>query len=409
MKYLVLLCDGMADTPCPELNGKTPMEAAYKPHMDSLAAISQVGTVQTVPTGMSPGSDVANLSVLGYDVSQCYTGRSPLEAANTGVEMAEDDVAFRCNLVTLSEQPAYPDKTMVDYCAGDIHTAQADIIIQALQQEFGGGEFDFYTGTAYRHCLIWHKGKVELGKLTPPHDIPGQRIGDYLPAHPDAAPLLDLMRKSVAFMASHPQIVAVNRQRIEQGLSPANAIWLWGQGKRPRLQDYYERFQVKASMISAVDLLKGIGRLANMQVCQVEGATGYIDTNYIGKMTAAFEELKRGQDFVYIHIEAPDECGHRGEVANKVRAIEDIDRLVLGPLLQRLPELGDFTLLILPDHPTPLAVRTHTADPVPYLLYRSNVTITSGLTSFTEASAAATGHHFPVGHQLMPFVLKGQQ
>lgn len=397
MKYVVLLCDGMADTPCPALNGQTPMEAAHKPNMDALAAKAEVGRVRTVPDGLAPGSDVANLAVMGYDTRECYTGRSPLEAANIGVELADDDVAFRCNLVTLSDEEDYTGKTILDYCAGDIHTADADPIIRTIQEQLGGGDFDFYTGTAYRHCMVWHGGKTELGKITPPHDITGKKIAGYLPSHPDAAPILDLMRRSVDILRDHP----VNRQRIEKGLPPANAIWLWGQGKRPQLQNFLERFGLKGSVVSAVDLLKGIGRLAGMHVCEVPGATGYIDTNYTGKTRAALQELKDGQDYVYIHVEAPDECGHRGEVQNKVKAIEDIDRLILGPLLKELPALGDYTLMVLPDHPTPLDIRTHVATPVPYLLYRSNAEQDSGVSIFSENTAAQTGIYVDPGYTLI--------
>lgn len=402
MKYVVLLCDGMADTPNPALSGRTPMEAAHKPHMDALAAKAEVGRVRTVPDGLAPGSDVANLAVMGYDTRECYTGRSPLEAANIGVELADDDVAFRCNLVTLSDEPAYTDKTILDYCAGDIHTADADPIVKTLQEALGGGEFDFYTGTAYRHCMVWHGGKTALGKITPPHDITGKKIADYLPAHPDAAPILDLMQRSVDILKDHP----INRERAAKGLNPANAIWLWGQGNRPQLQNFHERFGLNGSVVSAVDLLRGIGRLAGMNVCQVEGATGYIDTNYTGKMQAALQELQNGQDYVYIHVEAPDECGHRGEVQNKVKAIEDIDRLILGPLLQELPKLGDYTVMVLPDHPTPLDIRTHVATPVPYLLYRSNAEQDSGIKSFTEQTAETTGLLIDPGYTLIDRALQ---
>ncbi len=393
MKYAIVLCDGMADLPCPALDGLTPMALAHKPTMDWLAAHGEVGTVRTVQEGMSPGSDVANLTVMGYDTQECYTGRSPLEAANIGIELGEDDVAFRCNLVTLSGEADYAKKTMADYCAGDIHTAQADAIIRTVQEAFGGGEFDFYTGTAYRHCMVWHGGKTALGKITPPHDITGRVIGEYLPLHPDAAPLLAMMEKSCALLADHP----VNRERAAQGLNPANAIWLWGQGKRPRLQNYRERFGVNASVVSAVDLIKGIGRLAGMTVCDVEGATGYIDTNFAGKAAAAIAELRRGQDFVYVHLEAPDECGHRGEAENKVRSIEEIDRQVLAPLLDALRGMGDFRLMVLPDHPTPLTIRTHTAQPVPYLLYASDGSAGPGAAPFTEATAQAAGRHTEEG------------
>lgn len=402
MKYIILLCDGMADRPCEELQGKTPMEVAYKPTMDRLATCSELGVVSNVPDGMSPGSDVANLSVLGYDPADCYTGRSPLEAANIGIELSDDDVAFRCNLVTLSDEDDYAQKTMVDYCAGDIHTAQADEIIKAVQEAFGGGEFDFYTGTAYRHCMVWHGGKTALGKLTPPHDITGRVIGEYLNTSEAVKPLMDMMVKSTELLADHP----VNVKRREQGLAPANAIWLWGYGKRPLLQKFYDKFGVKGAMVSAVDLLKGIARLSDMRVCEVEGATGYLDTNFEGKLNAAVEALQAGDDLVYIHLEAPDECGHRGEIQNKVKSIEEIDRRVLAPLLERVKEIDDFSLLILPDHPTPLSIRTHSSDVVPYLLYRSNAEGQPQAVSFTEEAAAATGNVVERGCDMMKRLLQ---
>lgn len=398
MKYIVLLCDGMADRPCEGLQNKTPMQAAHKPCMDRLAATAEVGMTYTVPEGMAPGSDVANLSVLGYRPQECYTGRSPLEAANIGVEMTDDDVAIRCNLVTLSDEENYADKTMVDYCAGDIHTAQADEIIRSLQEAFGGGEFDFYTGTAYRHCVVWHGGKTAISTLTPPHDISGRPVKEYLPSHPDAQPLRELMEKSAALLRDHP----VNVKRREAGENPATSVWLWGHGKRPALQNFTERFGVKGAMVSAVDLLKGIARLGGMQLCEVKGATGYIDTDFVGKREAALDALRNGCDMVYIHIEAPDECGHRGELQNKVRAIEEIDRQVLAPLVEAMKDIDDFSLLIMPDHPTPLCIKTHSADPVPYLLYRTTgVKNASGVSTFTEATAAATGVVTEVASDLM--------
>lgn len=402
VKYIVLLCDGMADRPCDDLQGKTPMEAADKPTMDSLVPFSEMGVAHTVPVGMAPGSDVANLSVLGYNPKDCYTGRSPLEAANIGVDLADDDVAFRCNLVTLSDENDYAKKTMVDYCAGDIHTAQADEIIRTVQEEFGGGEFDFYTGTAYRHCLVWHGGKAKLAQFTPPHDISGQVIGEYLSKEADAAPLIRMMQQSTELLKDHP----VNRARMEKGQNPANAIWLWGHGKRPKLQKFEEKFGVRGAMISAVDLLKGIARLSDMDVCEVEGATGYLDTNFSGKMQAAFEALSGDCDLAYIHVEAPDECGHRGEVQNKVKAIEEIDRQILAPLLEKMEQVDDVSVLIMPDHPTPLSIRTHCAEPVPYLLYRSNAKAQQEAVSFTEANARATGNEVAHGFEMMNRLLQ---
>ena len=397
MKHIILLCDGMADRPQASLDNKTPMEAARKPAMDSLAQQGEMGLVRTVPPGMPAGSDVANLSVLGCDVAACYTGRSPLEAANIGVELADDDIAIRCNFVTLSDTESYNDAVMSDYCAGDIHTEEARQLIEALQKAFGGGEFDFHTGTAYRHCLVWHTGTDQLN-LIPPHDITGQPIAPHLNGHAAAPALLRLMQESRTLLAEHP----VNQARIHRGQPPANAIWLWGQGKRPRLESFERCFNRRGAIISAVDLLRGIGRLMDMQVPQVEGATGYIDTNYAGKLAATLAALDDSADFIYLHIEAPDECGHRGEVANKVHAIEDIDRLVLTPLLQELPKRGDFALLVLPDHPTPLDIRTHTADPVPFVLYRSSDAANKAQNvRFTEKTAAETGLLIDPGHTLI--------
>lgn len=401
MKYVVLLCDGMADYPIPSLGNKTPMEAATKPAMDSLAPFSEMGMMKTVPEGLPAGSDVANLSVIGYDPTECYSGRSPLEAANIGVEMKDTDIALRCNLVTLSDEPNYADKTMVDYCAGDISTKEADELVKVLQNNFGGNEFDFYTGTAYRHCLIWHNGTAELGKVTPPHDISGKVVGPYLPLDEAATPLYEIMKKSYDLLVNHP----VNKKRKENGLAPATSAWFWGQGIRPRLDNFEQKYGLKATMISAVDLLKGIGKLTGMDVRIVDGATGYVDTNFSGKKDAAIEALKNGSDYVYIHLEAPDECGHRGETDNKVKSIEKIDQLILKPLLEELPKIDDFTILVCPDHPTPLSIRTHVGDPIPYMLYRSNRPISSGQTTFSEKTAASTNIYLDKASSMLNHIL----
>lgn len=401
MKYVVILCDGMADLPRASLGNKTPMEVAYKPAMNALAALSEVGLATTVPADLPAGSDVANLSVLGYDPHSCYTGRSPLEAASIGVKLADDDMALRCNLVTLSDEPVFGDKRMLDYCGGNVSTAEADELIHALQQAFGGGEFDFYTGTEYRHCLVWHGCKRDFTALTPPHDISDRVIGPYLSTESTVAPLLRIMEQSVSVLKDHP----VNRKRAEKGLPPANAAWLWGHGRRPQLPTFKELFGLNGAMVSAVDLLKGIATLAGMQVCHVEGATGYINTNFVGKRQAALDALRSGCDFAYVHLEAPDECGHRGEEKNKIAAIESIDREILAPMLPELREMGDFTLLICPDHPTPLSLRTHTHDAIPYLLYRSNAPLSNGPAVFSEASAAATGITVAHGYELLPRML----
>ena len=386
MKYIVLLCDGMADYPLPELSNQTPLEAAKNPAMESLAKTAEIGLAKTVPDGMKPGSDVANLSVMGYDPAKYYTGRSPLEAANMGIALDDCDVAIRCNLVTLSDEENFEDKTMVDYCAGDISSKEAAEIIKSVNEALSNEKYSFYPGVSYRHCLVWKSGSVDIGTLTPPHDISGRVIGPYLDRDEGAKELIEMMKKSGEVLKNHP----VNLKRISEGKRPATHIWLWGQGKKAVLDDFYVKNGLKGSVVSAVDLVQGIGTCANMHVCKVEGATGYIDTNFEGKMQAAFDELKNGQDYVYIHVEAPDECGHRGEIQNKVRAIEEIDNKILAPLLEKLKGLDDFTILIMPDHPTPLSTMTHASDPVPYLLYRSNKPVKSaGI--FSEEGAKDSG------------------
>lgn len=398
MKYAVVLCDGMADRPVPELNNMTPMQAANKPNMDYLASKGEVGLVKTVGAGLKPGSDVANLSVLGYDPAIYYSGRSPLEAASIGIDLKPDDVTLRCNLVTLSDEPNYEDKTMVDYCAGDISTPEAEELIKYIDEKLGSDKFKFYAGVSYRHCLVWAKGEPHPGVLTPPHDISDRKITDYIPKGDYIAELYDMMKKSYDLLMEHP----VNKKRIAEGKRPANSIWLWGEGTKPKLDSFKGKFGKSASMISAVDLLKGIGKCAEMNVCQVEGATAYIDTNFDGKVQAAIDELKKGQDFVYIHIEAPDECGHRAEIQNKKLAIEIIDEKILTPLIEYLKDCGDdYSVMILPDHPTPICLKTHTSDPVPFLIYRSNDEKNSCVSTFCEETAEKTGLYIEPGCTLM--------
>jgi 2,3-bisphosphoglycerate-independent phosphoglycerate mutase len=396
MKYIVLLCDGMADEPIAALGGKTPMECASKPNMDRLAAISEVGLSKTVEDGMKPGSDVANLAVLGYDARECYTGRSPLEAGSIGIDMKDTDVSFRCNLVTLSDEENYEDKTMIDYCAGDISTEEAAKIIETLKEHFDNDEFQLYAGVAYRHCLIRNGGTTDVGTLTPPHDISGQKV--RLSDSPNAVKLIGMMKKSVDILKNHP----VNIERIKKGERPANSVWFWGEGTRAKLEPFEEKYGVKGAMISAVDLLKGIGKFAKMDVIEVPGATGYIDTNFDGKASAAIKTLKNGNDLVYIHVEAPDECGHRGEIENKVRSIELIDEKILAKLLSA--GLGDIKILVCPDHPTPLGTKTHTRNPVPYMIYDSTKK-ENGVTVFTEKTAAETGKYFDHGFSVMAHFL----
>ena len=398
MKYLVMLCDGMADEPSAVLNGNTPMELADKPMMEKLAKSGEVGLARTVEDGMSPGSDVANLAVLGYDAKKYYSGRSPLEAASIGIDLKDTDVTFRCNLVTLSDEENYEDKTILDYCADDISTEEARKIIETVEKELGDEEFKFYSGVSYRHCLVWDKGNAKPGKLTPPHDITGKAIKEYLPTDEAKEKLLPLMKKSYEFLKDHP----VNKEREAKGKRPANSIWLWGEGTKPLLDSFEELFGVKGSMISAVDLLKGIAICAKMRSVDVDGATGYIDTNFEGKANAAIEEFKNGAELVYVHVEAPDECGHRFEAENKVKAIELIDEKVLTPIVNALEEMDeDFAVLVCPDHPTPLNTKTHSRTPVPYLIYRSNEELNSGVEKFTEAEAEKTGVFVDKGYTLM--------
>lgn len=403
MKYLVLLCDGMADYPVEELGNRTPMECADKPVMDSLSKKSTVGLVKTVADGLKPGSDVANLSVLGYDPMVCYTGRSPLEAGSIGIDMKDTDISFRCNLVTVSDEEKYEDKTLVDYCADDISTAEAKELIEFLAKEFDNDEFRLYSGVSYRHCLIWNNGTLDLGTLTPPHDITGRKVTEYVPTHENAQKLYDMMKKSYNLLKDHP----VNKKREERGLRPANSMWFWGEGKRAALEPFKEKFGVKGSMISAVDLLKGIGKFSEMNVVSVEGATGYIDTNFEGKANAAINEFKNGSELVYVHVEAPDECGHRNEVQNKVKSIGIIDELILKPVLSYLENSGeDFKILICPDHPTPLCLKTHTNDAVPFMIYHKNGEV-EGVDTFNEKTAGATGVFVEKGPTLMQSFING--
>lgn len=400
MKYVVVLCDGMADYPVPALGGKTPMMVAKKPHIDALAAKAEVGLVRTIAPGLKPGSDVANMSVLGFDPHRFYTGRSPLEAASIGIDMKDSDVSLRTNLVTLSDKgEPFADKVIEDYCADDISTEEARQLIEAVQAAFGGGEYDFYTGVSYRHCLIWHGGTTELGNMTPPHDITGKVIGPHLSTAETARPLLEMMEKSFDLLKDHP----VNKARVAAGRRPANCIWLWGEGKRPALQPFEALYGIKGGMVSAVDLLKGIANCAGMEVAEVPGATGYIDTDFEGKAKAALDLLTRN-DLVYVHFEAPDECGHRNEPENKVKAIEMIDSRVLPILEEGLEQYEDYKILLLPDHPTPIVTRTHASDPVPYLLYQKSAPKT-GVDTINEETAKATGIYMENGPAMMPHFL----
>ncbi|HIE12757.1 MAG TPA: cofactor-independent phosphoglycerate mutase [Desulfotomaculum sp.] len=401
MKYVVILADGMADYPVAELGGKTPLGYAHTPHMDGLAGRGLLGTVKTVPEGFPPGSDVANLSVLGYDPRECYTGRAPLEAASMGVKLGPEDVAFRCNLVTLSEDKPYAARKMLDYSAGEISSGEAGEIVSAVQKRLGSDNLTFYPGVGYRHLMVWRGGPADT-VLTPPHDISGRVIRDYLPQGEGAQKLLALMEESARFLPAEP----VNRRRMASGKNPANSVWFWGQGRRPQLIPFRDRFGLAGSVIAAVDLIRGIGVLAGMRVPAVPGATGNIHTNYLGKAKAALDELAGGGDFAFIHIEAADEAGHQGDLQAKVRAIEEIDAKVVGEVLRGLKENHpDWRVMVLPDHPTPLAIRTHTAEPVPFVMVDSKTPAAGTGRGFTEEAVQKAGLFFAAGWELLPYFL----
>ena len=396
MKYLVLIPDGMADEKIDALGNKTPMEAADKPTTDMLAARATVGTVSNVPDGMVPESDTANMAILSFDPKVYSKGRSPLEAMSMGLTMEEDHVAYRCNIVTLSDEGEYDEKIMLDHSADEITTAEADELIKALDAELGNDILRFYTGVSYRHCILWHGGNDKYSFMRP-HDILGQCIKEHLPHGEDGRVFYELMRKSWDILNHHP----VNEARRARGLRPANSIWLWSPGKKPALPSFKEKWGLKAAVISAVDLIKGIGICAEMTSIDVEGATGNVHTNYAGKAEAAINAFKEGYEYVYVHVEAPDECGHRAETDNKVLSVELIDKKILKPVYEYLVASGeDFKIMILPDHPTPVRLRTHTIDPVPFMIYSSRED-KAGVSCFTEESARETGLYIKSGYTLM--------
>ena len=402
MKYVVILGDGMADYRMPQLENKTPLQYAQKPNIDSLARYAEVGMVKTIPEGIPPGSDAANLSVMGYDPKRYYTGRSPLEAVSMGVNLSDTDLAFRCNLVTLSEESEYEDKVMVDYSSDEITSEESAQLIAEINRHFACGDIAYHPGISYRHCMVWSNGPGGFG-LTPPHDILEKRIRQYLPKGENAARLFKMMKESHAILKDHP----VNKAREARGLKPANSIWLWGEGKRPAIPLFSDKYNIRGAVVSAVDLIKGIGICAGLKSIEVEGATGNIHTNFAGKARAALQELETGTDFVYVHVEAPDECGHRYEIENKVKSIELIDKHVVGIVLEGLEKYEDYSILVLPDHPTPLSLRTHTSEPVPYLLYRKSRRCASGVEGYDEFQAAGTGIYINEGHRLMDRFLLG--
>ncbi len=403
MKYFVLIPDGMADRPCPGLGGKTPMEAAAKPHMDSLAKVSVGGTAMNVPAHMVPESDTANLAILSYDPAIYSKGRSPLEAVSMGLTLGDNDTAIRCNLVTLSEEEEnYEDRHMVDHSADEISTAEADELVKALNEALPMAGRKLYTGVSYRHCLVWD-GADDRYNFDRPHDIIGQRIGDHLPKVADGgAEFLAFMKAGYDVLNHHP----VNEERRRRGLRPANSPWLWSPGKKPALPSFKEKWELTGTIISAVDLIKGIGLCAGMNVVNVDGATGNYNTNYTGKADATIAAFKDGSDFVYVHVEAPDECGHRGELDVKVKAIEKIDTLILAPVLEYLKTCGeDFKILVLPDHPTPIEIRTHSHEAVPFFLYDSRAEKV-GMPVFTEANAEAMHNYIADGSTLLDLMIE---
>lgn len=401
MKYIVVLGDGMADHKIKAFNEKTCLEQARTPVLDELAPKALVGKCKTVPQGMKPGSDVANMSVLGFNPHDYYTGRSPLEAVSIGIELKDTDVTLRCNLVTLSDEENYEDKTMLDYSAGEISTEEATELINYLKTKLDDEKYTLYSGISYRHCLVVDNGEIGHD-LTPPHDISDKKITEHLPKGKHADVYLNMMQKSYELLKNHP----VNQRRIAQGKNPANSIWLWGEGTKPALSPFEKLRGLKGGIISAVDLVKGIAMLADMQVIDVDGMTGNYDTNFKGKAKKAVEALKNGLDFVYIHMEAPDECGHHGDYVHKVYSIEQIDSVVIKTLIDELNVSGqDFAMLVCPDHPTPCDLKTHTSDPIPFLIYCNKYDLGNGATRYTEDEAEKTALYISEGHALIEKLL----
>jgi 2,3-bisphosphoglycerate-independent phosphoglycerate mutase len=420
MKYFILLGDGMADLPISELSGMTPLQFAHKPNIDYLAVSATCGMVQTIPEGMEPGSGPANMSVMGYDPNVYYTGRSPLEALSLGIEMAPTDMVFRCNLVSLSQPEPdrsesnkpevsdadYCDLTMLDYSSGEISTEEASGLIAAIEKSLSSDDLHFFPGKSYRHCTVWQHGPGSM-VLTPPHDISGRCIREYLPTGEGSDRILSLMKASQKILKDHP----VNVRRREKGLNTADSIWLWGQGTKPAMADFTETYGRKGAVISAVDLIFGLGRCSGLELIEVPGATGRLDTNFAGKGQAAIDGFTSGLDYIYLHVEAPDECGHHGDAPGKVLSIERIDEYIAGPVMEYLEanrqKTGeDYKIMILPDHPTPVSIRTHSENPVPFLLYQSNAPVSSGVTNYCEDQAEKTGIRYGSGPSLFEAFIK---
>ena len=397
MKYIVVLGDVMSDWKIKELGGKTCLEAANTPYLDKLAPYSEIGLCKTVPDNLKPGSDVANMSVLGFDPKVFYTGRSPLEAVSMGINLTPSDVTLRCNLVTLSDDEPYENKTMLDYSAGEISTEEAEELINYIDKKLGGEKYKFYPGISYRHCLVVDNGETGHS-LTPPHDISDRKITKFLPQGVNGNIYLSFMKESFSLLKDHP----VNIKRIKEGKKPANGIWLWGEGTKPSFDSFEKLHNLKGGIISAVDLVKGIGMLAEMKIIDVEGATGNYETNFAGKANKAVDELLNGLDYVYIHVEAPDECGHHGDFKNKIYSIERIDGSVVKTVTERFNEAGEaFAMLVCPDHPTPCAIKTHVSEPVPYLLYSNAKNLSNGAKRYTETEAQNTKTYVSDGYKLI--------
>lgn len=399
MKYIIVLTDGAADLPVDALAGKTPYEAADIKNMDYFAKHGRLYRVKTVPDGKKPGSDVANLSVMGYNPDDCYTGRSPLEAASLLVELTEEDMCFRANLVTLSDEEAYEDKTMVDYSAGEISTSEAAELINFLQEKLSEEGIDFFPGTSYRHIMRW-RTPLRSFTLTPPHDISDRLIKEYLPQNDK---ILEIMKKSSLLLKDHP----VNQKRIKEGKNPATSLWVWGEGTKPALSSFYETYGLKGAVVSAVDLLKGISECAKMETLHAEGMTGTVHTNYDGKMEAALNFLKNGGDLVYIHLEGPDECGHQGDLSGKVKAISLIDEKIIAPIKKAMDDGGfDYKFLVMPDHPTPISLKTHTRTPVPCVIYKKGDDFKNNCDGFSEKAAEELGTYIENGYEIMKEFIK---
>ncbi len=404
MKYLVLVPDGAGDNEIESLGGKTPLEVAEIPVMNKLASMGEVGMVATIPEGIAPGSDAANLSVMGYDPAKYLTGRSPLEAASIGIEMSETDVAFRTNIITVKGEGSYEDLTIEDHSSGDITTAEADELIKAVNQAFANDKINFYTGVSYRHCMIVHDGS-DAYQLTPPHDVLTQRVGNHLPKGEDAGFITEMMKKSYEILNDHP----INVVRRGKGLNPANSIWIWGQGKKPSLSGFYDKYGIKGAAISAVDLIKGIAILAGLDSIDVPGATGTLETNFEGKADATIKAFQEGSDFVYLHFEGPDECAHQGNLPGKIKSLEYIDSRALKPILEYLENSGeDYRIMIVPDHRTPMAIRTHSSDPVPYVIFDSTKATDPDPGKQFNERAGSKGKFFGSGVELADYFFKNK-